>query len=94
MAVYLVTWDLNREKPNYAAARNLLIDQIQTFENIKDSGLDSVLFISTTWTANQVYDDLAPKLDKDDRVVVTKMSGADHQGWLSQATWDWINSRL
>jgi hypothetical protein len=94
MSVYLVTWDLNKEKPNYAQARNAFIAHIGRYEHIKDVGLDSVWFISTKWTADQIDADLRTRLDNNDRLIVTLLQRGGHQGWLSQATWDWINSRL
>jgi hypothetical protein len=54
MAVYLVTWDLNKEKPNYAEARKQFIAHLERYEKTKDAGLDSVRFVSTSWTAEQV----------------------------------------
>ena len=42
MPVYLVTWDLNREKPNYSEQRQKLIAQLGRYQHIKDPGLDSV----------------------------------------------------
>jgi hypothetical protein len=41
MPVYLVTWDLNREKPNYSEMRQRPINQLSRYERIKDPGLDS-----------------------------------------------------
>ena len=32
MAVYLVTWDLNKEKPNYAEARKQFIAHLERYE--------------------------------------------------------------
>ena len=52
MAVYLVTWDLNKEKPNYAEARKQFIAHVERYENKKDAGLDSVRFVSTNLTAD------------------------------------------
>lgn len=94
MAVYLVTWDLNKEKSNYARAREEFLKHLDRHENTKDPGLDSVRFISTSWTANQISDDLRTKLDDNDKIIVTKMVNGTHQGWLSKSVWDWINARL
>jgi hypothetical protein len=52
MAVYLVTWDLNKEKPNYAQARQNLITHLERYQNIRDPGLDSVWFLSTELSAS------------------------------------------
>jgi hypothetical protein len=93
MATYLVTWDLNREKQNYAAARARFVGRLDEFENIKDPGLDSVRFVSTTWTADQLSSDLRGYMDDNDKIIVTKLVSGNHQGWLAKSVWDWINAR-
>jgi hypothetical protein len=94
MAVYLVTWDLNREKPNYAAARSRFIAHLSRYEHLKDPGLDSVWFISTSRSADEIDADLRTQLDDNDRLIVTKLVPANHQGWLATDSWDWINARI
>lgn len=94
MSVYLVTWDLNRQRQNYAQARETLINHLSRYEHIKDPGLDSVWFISSTASAYAVSDDVRTKLDASDRLIVTKLVRDQHQGWLAQNVWDWINARL
>lgn len=94
MSVYLVTWDLNKEKPNYAQARTALITHLSRYDYIKDSGLDSVWFLSSNYSADQIDADIRTKLDTNDRLVVTKLVSGQHQGWLAQNVWDWINARL
>jgi hypothetical protein len=92
MAVYLVTWDLNKEKPNYAQARSAFISHLDNFDNIKDPGLDSVRFISTTWSVYQIDEYLRQRLDSNDRLMVVQLG--THQGWIQRTVWDWINARL
>jgi hypothetical protein len=94
MAEYLVTWDLNKEKPNYAEARKQFIAHLERYENKKDPGLDSVRFVSTNLSAAQLSDDLRKKLDDNDRIVVTKLVSGDYSGWLNKDVWDWISARL
>ena len=94
MAVYLVTWDLNKEKPNYTQARKDFLDNLNRHENTRDQGLDSVRFVSTSLSADSLYNDLSTKLDKNDRIVVTKMVSGNHQGLLIKDVWDWINARI
>jgi hypothetical protein len=94
MPVYAVTWDLNREKPNYAQARENLITHLGRYQHIKDRGLDSVWFISTDWSADQVDADVRTKMDNNDRLLVTKLAKGQHQGWLGKDIWEWINARL
>lgn len=94
MSVYLVTWDLNKEKSNYSAARERFLANLKAFDNKKDPGLDSVYFLSTDWSADQVSDDLRTEMDKNDKLMVVKLSAGNHQGWLNQSVWDWINERM
>jgi hypothetical protein len=94
MAVYLVTWDINRAKPNYSEARTRFITHLQTYQYKKDAGLDSVWFISTSSSANQIDAFLRQRLDDNDRLIVTRLVNGQHQGWLSQDMWDWINARI
>ena len=93
MSIYLVTWDLNKEKPNYTRARDIFLARLDEYTNIKDPGLDSVRFVSTTWTAQQISDDLRQKLDVNDRIFVISLSNGNHQGWLNEEVWKWISNR-
>ena len=94
MSVYLVTWDLNKERSGYAQARANLIARLSQYEHIKDPGLDSVWFISTDWSASEIDTDLRKHMDSDDRIIVTKLASGGHQGWLDKKIWDWINAKL
>ena len=94
MAVYLVTWNINKEGKQYNASRAALIKRIDTYTNKQDAGLESVRFISTTDSASAVSDDLLKALDNDDRLMVTRLVSGEHQGWLMEATWQWIDERL
>lgn len=94
MSVYLVSWDLNRERPNYAQGRAAFVKHLEAYENTRDGGLDSVRFISTASSADQVDNYLRQKLDDNDRLMVTQLVRGGHQGWLEKAVWDWINLRL
>lgn len=94
MAVYVVTWNLNKERNNYSNARDEFIKQLERYDNKGDPGLESVRFISTANTAYQIDEFLRQKLDKNDRLFVSKLNNGEHQGWLSKDTWEWINARL
>jgi hypothetical protein len=94
MAVYMVTWNLNKERGNYAQARQAFIQHLDRYQNISDPGLESVRWLASSATANQISDDLRLKLDANDRIFVTKLNNGDHQGWLSKNVWEWINARL
>lgn len=96
MAVYIVTWDLNKEKPNYALARAKFVERLDQFKDSRqDSGLDSVRFVSTQWDAQQISDYLRKAQDSDDTLLVvrTHAGSSERTGWLSKETWDWIEAR-
>lgn len=94
MAVYVVTWNLNNERANYAQARKDFIQHLERHSNIGDAGLESVRWISTNLSADQLCNDLLTKLDKSDRLFISHVVNATHQGLLNKATWDWIGSKL
>lgn len=98
MSVYLVTWDLNKEGSAYTQARSNLMSAINDYDNNYNSSLDSVRFVATEDTADEVYKDLMSlgKLDSNDTIVVTKMerSTALSQGNLGKNLWSWINARV
>lgn len=94
MSVFLVTWNLNKERSNYDKARREFIEHLERYPNIKDSGLESVRWIESGASAAQVDEDLRTKLDDNDRIFITKLNSGGHQGWLAKDVWDWINARL
>ena len=94
MAIYVITWNLNKEQQNYDTSRRAFIQHLERYDNIKDSDLESVRWISTASTAAQVNQDLMSKLDKNDRLFVSQLASGTHQGWLSQQVWDWISARI
>lgn len=94
MAVFVVTWNLNQERSNYAEARRAFIQHLERYPNCKDNGLESVRWVAADATADQISADLRQKLDSNDRIIVSKMKLGEHQGWLSKDTWAWINQRL
>ena len=88
--VYLITYDLNKPGKDY----NGLYFALKQYDYIRDVGLDSVWFVSTTWTAGQIYDHLRVHLDVNDRVIITQVFVGCHQGWMHRDIWSWINARI
>lgn len=94
MAVFVVTWNLNKERANYAVARAEFIKHLERYSNTKDAGLESVRWIESSATADAVCADLRTKLDGNDRIFLSQIQHGSHQGWTRQEVWDWINARL
>lgn len=94
MGVFVVTWNLNKERSNYAHARNEFIKHLERYPNIGEAGLESVRWIESSASANSVSEDLRLKMDKNDRLFVSKLVAASHAGWLNESTWAWISGRL
>jgi hypothetical protein len=94
MSVFLVTWDLNKQKANYNQARQLLIQKLSEYSHTKDPGLDSVWFIQSSSSADTISADLRTRMDDNDKLIVTKLASGQHQGWLARDVWDWINARI
>jgi len=94
LAVFVVTWNLNKERSGYDQARRAFIAHLERYDHAKDPGLETVRWISTTHTASEISTFLQQKLDKDDRLFISRLNRGEHQGWLSKTTWDWINAHL
>lgn len=93
MAVFVVTWNLNREGANYDTRRAALIKQIEKYVNKSDPGLESVRWIQAT-TAEELSKDLLQRLDKNDRLFVAQLHRGYYYGYLDNAVWDWISPKL
>lgn len=94
MAVFVVTWNLNQEKSNYANARAAFFKHLERYPNIGESGLDTVRWIQSNLTAQQISDDLRTKMDTNDRIFVSKLATGGYAGWLNKATWQWIEPKV
>ena len=94
MSVYMVTWNLNNERSGYDQARRAFIQHLERYPNVKDSGLESVRWIQSDASAAQIYEDFRLKLDRNDRIYITKVHSGEHHGWLGKDVWEWINTRL
>lgn len=93
MAVYLVTWNINKERANYAQARQAFIKNLDRYESISDQGLESVRFISSSKNAGKIYEDLFKALNNNDRIFVTKLTEGNFNGWCDEAVATWLNTR-
>jgi hypothetical protein len=94
MSVYVVTWNLNKERANYANARAEFIKQLDTYEGIRDDKLETVRFVSSASSAYQVSEFLRQKLDDNDSLFVSKLHVGAHSGWLDRDVWAWVDARL
>lgn len=94
MAIFFVTWDLNKQRQNYNQARQNLINHLARYDHVKDPGLDSVSFISSKSSPDAISADIRTRMDDNDKLMVTKLVQGQHQGWLQKDIWNWINVRL
>lgn len=85
----IITYDLNRVK-DYPK----LYSAIEKLGDIKrDPGLDSVWFVYTNSTVNQIQDYLRNYVDSDDCFFISKIDKSYASGYLSTGMWDWIKNR-
>lgn len=91
MNVYLITWKFNKEESNYNIAQDALIEKIKNkYTWANDPGLDSVYFIASTLSTSNIYEDLSPLLEENDRIVITEMTR--YFGNFNQGVHNWIKS--
>ena len=85
MATYCVSYDLNNPGQHYEPL----------YQELKKCAgwwhyLDSTWLVHTSESADNLAKRLLAVIDENDRLLVINV-GKDHQGWLPQKAWDWIN---
>ncbi|MEK4142133.1 hypothetical protein NST48_14350 [Paenibacillus sp. FSL M7-0547] len=90
MAVYLISYDLNKAGKNYDGV----------YQAIKDSStgvwwhyLDSTWIIKSNLTVKQVSDNIRAETDSDDHFIVIEVKN-NKQGWLPKKAWDYLNEHI
>lgn len=88
MAVYQVSYDLNKSNKNYNGL----------YEELKKTSwahiLDSTWLISTSEDATQLRDRLKTQIDSNDTLFVSRVYKDQYDGWLAQMFWDWLAQEL
>lgn len=86
--VYMVSYDLNKLGQDYEG----LYEELR-----RSSGywhyLDSTWLISTSESANSIFNRLRPSIDNNDSVLIIDV-GRDYSGWLSKKAWEWIKQQI
>ncbi|WBL16404.1 hypothetical protein [Sutcliffiella sp. NC1] len=89
MAVYFITYDLNKTGQNY--------DDL--YEKIKEFGdwyhfMKSCWFVSVNYeTCESIREKLISVMDNNDYLFVDQVT-SNRDGWLPQDVWDWLRQRL
>lgn len=94
MAVYLVTWNLNKEGAAYATASHRVHDFLNQLVTIRDPQLETVRFVDTTDAAGALYKYLSSCFDQNDRLFVTRIHAGQYSGWLHRDVSSWIDGRV
>ena len=86
--VYVVSYDLLKAGQDYKG----LFDELQASSSWWHY-LESTWLISTSQSANELYDRLRRHLGQGDSILVIQ-AGTDMEGWLPKEAWDWIQREL
>lgn len=92
--MYFVISDLNKDRANYAQARQNLVGHISSYSTASMMGLDSVWFVQASSTPDALDAHIGRHRDKNERLIVTRLVNGQDQGWSSKQVWDWINHRI
>jgi hypothetical protein len=85
--IYAINYDLKRPGQNYTDLHDA-IRSVGAWWHY----LGSTWLVDTNLSAGAIWKQLAPHVDETDFVLVIGVT-RDHQGWLPQEAWDWINAR-
>lgn len=85
--IYAINYDLRQPGRDYSGV----------FSAIKSCGawwhyLESTWLVDSRMSAEAIWDRIKAHVHRDDSVLIHAV-GRDHQGWLPQRAWDWINNR-
>ena len=88
MAVFTISYDLNKQGQNYEAIWAEL--KRTEYNHI----MDSTWLISTSENVSQIQDRVKKHLDANDRLLISKLNRGEYNGWLTNDQWAWIRERL
>ena len=94
MSVFLVTWNLNKERSNYDEARRQLLAHLGRYPNIHDPKLETVWFLEAASTGHDLAEDIRTKLDSNDRLFVTQLHRGHYGAWIGKNVLEWIEAKL
>lgn len=88
MAVFSVSYDLNKQGKNYDGLYAAL--KKTDYNHI----MDSTWLVSTNETIQQLNDRLKTQTDDNDYLFISKVNGGEYKGWLQTSIWEWLRARL
>lgn len=95
MAVYLVTWNINKAGSLYTPARDKFLSGFSGLDvTYVGDTLDTIVFVSTALPINTLYNRLAKNLDGNDRLLLNQVFKNCYMGYLDKKVADWLNTRL
>lgn len=87
--IYLITYNLNKPGKDYTSLYNAL----RKYNYIRDTALESIWFVNTSWNSAQIYEHLRLHFDINDRLFITQITKGTNYGYMNKEVWDWINLR-
>lgn len=88
MAIFVVTYEKRTPGKDYGPLHKAIQDNAIKWWHY----LTHTWIVQTHMTADQFAKLLYPYITKDDYLLVAKLSG-QHQGWLPDDAWKWLNEQ-
>jgi hypothetical protein len=89
--VLLVKYQLNKIGKDYASLYRAIESLGST---MRDPNMHTAWFVSTTLSSQSAYDVVAPHIDANDRLFITRLHTGEYMGWINAAVGQWINSHV
>lgn len=89
MAVYMITYDLNKEGQKY----NKVIEAINECSIEQYSVWKSSYLIKSDMTAKQISDKISQFLDGNDKMIVIEAK-SNYDGWLPHGSWEYLQEKI
>ena len=88
MNVYAICYDLNRPGQSYKDLHAAITKLGHWWHQ-----LDSTWLVLTSNSADEIYRQLRPHMDNNDRLLVIKVT-SEYQGWLPKEAGEWIRNAI
>lgn len=89
MAVYMITYDLNKEGQNYKK----VIEAINECSIEQYSVWKSSYLIKSDMTAKQISDKISQFLDENDKMIAIEVKD-NYEGWLPRGSWEYLQEKI
>ncbi len=86
LKVYCICYDLRTPGKDYSG----LYDSLRSIGESCQHPLESVWYVKTAKSSSDLFNELRPKIDDNDSIIVQEMNLSSYSGWMPTVFWNWL----